>query len=92
MTYNPMLDKALPGAMFPPTRAVGVTKSDVTELEVGTKGLYVGGAGDVAVILYGDSTAVTLKDVQSGAVLPLAVKKVMETGTTATDIVAFSGP
>lgn len=87
-----MLDKALPGATFPPTQAQAVTASDGVELPDSTKGIYVGGGGDLSLVLLNDTAPVNLVDVPAGVLLPLCVKKVMATGTTATDIVAFSGP
>lgn len=70
------------------TRAAAVTPSDVTVLEV-TQGLYVGVGGNVALILAGDTVAVTFKNVAQGAIMPVAATKVMSTNTTATDLVAL---
>jgi len=69
-------------------RAVAVTKSDATILPT-TRGLYIGGAGDVAVIMAGDTAAVTFAGALAGSVLTLQVTKVMSTNTTATNIVAL---
>lgn len=74
----------------PAHRGVAVTKSDATELEC-TRALWVGGAGDVAVVFAeprGNSTAVTLAGVPAGTLLPVQVVKVMA-ATTATAIVAL---
>lgn len=74
----------------PARRLLAVTKSDTTI--VNCDALYVGGVGDVAIIASDDSAAVTLPSVPAGALLPIACKKVMSTGTTATNIVAlFTG-
>ena len=62
-----------------------VTKSDVTVFDESS--IYVGGAGDIALVLVGSSTAVTYKNVPAGTLLPCNVKQVLSTGTTATDIV-----
>jgi hypothetical protein len=72
----------------PASGAVAVTKSDVTTL-AGVRGLYVGGAGDVAVMPTGSTVAVTFSSVPAGSVLPIRVTKVMSTNTTATNIVAL---
>lgn len=69
-------------------RGAAVTKSDATILPV-TRALYIGGAGDVAVIFAGDTAAVTLAGALAGSVLPVQVTKVMSTNTTATNIVAL---
>lgn len=65
---------------------VAVTPSDTTEL-VSTRGLWVGGTGNIAVT-FQDGTEVTLSAVPVG-ILPVRVTKVKSTGTTATDIVAL---
>lgn len=68
-------------------RAVAVSKNDSTILPV-TRGLYIGVTGDVAVIMAGDTAAVTFKAAPVG-ILPIQVTKVMSTNTTATDMLAL---
>lgn len=76
-----------------PTRIAAVTKSDSTDITAtATKGLWIGGGGDVAVKGAGDSVAVTISAVPAGTYLPGAYKAVMSTNTTATLIVSFYGP
>lgn len=76
------------GPINPARFAVAVTPSDATVLNT-TKALYVGGAGAVAVTMAGGGN-VTLAAVPVGTILPVAVTKVLSTGTTATNIVALS--
>jgi hypothetical protein len=76
----------------PAVHALTVTPSDTATVSSdgrSTRGLFVGTGGNVAVMLRDDSTAVTLKNVASGSVLPIQVQFVMNTNTTATDIVAL---
>lgn len=70
--------------------ATAVTKSDSTIVGP-TRAIYVGGTGDVAVIMWGDNTAtaVVFKAVPVGTFLPINVQKVMSTNTTATQMVAL---
>lgn len=72
----------------PAVKAAAVTKSDDTVLSA-TRALYVGGSGDVAVIMVDDTTAVTFSAVPAGTILPLRVTKVMATNTSAANIVAL---
>lgn len=72
----------------PATKAATVTKSDSTVLAK-TRAIWVGGAGNLAVLMAGDSSAVTITGVAAGSLLPISVTKVMSTNTTATNIVAF---
>jgi hypothetical protein len=69
--------------------ASAVTPADGTDLPNGsTSGIYVGAAGDVAVVMNnGDS--VTFTGLSAGTVHKLSVKRIKATGTTATGIVAL---
>lgn len=67
-----------------PTRAAAVTPSDT--LETFAAALYVGGAGNVVVVTEGGDT-VTFTGVPAGTILPIRVKQVRSTSTTATSIV-----
>ncbi len=67
--------------------AVAVTPSDSTELAP-CRALYVGGAGNVAVVMKGGAS-VTFTGATAGSILPIRVTKVMSTNTTATAIVAI---
>lgn len=62
-----------------------VVKSDLMVFEESS--IYVGGAGNIALVLVGSSTAVTYVGVAAGSWLPVNATKVLSTGTTATDIV-----
>lgn len=66
--------------------AVVVSPSDTNTLNF-TRGLYVGGAGNLAVTMK-DGTTVTFTGVTAGQILPVSVTQVKATGTTATNIVA----
>lgn len=67
------------------TSAFVVTPSDATVLAPTWGGLFVGGAGAVAVTTL-DGEVVTFTGVLAGSVLPMVCTKVMATGTTATNI------
>lgn len=81
--------QAAPGAVG---HAVAITKSDATVYNPPLTWLYVGGAGNVAVLLQaqGDdnANAVTLTAPPVGTIITgLAIRKVMSTNTTATLLV-----
>lgn len=66
-----------------------VTPSDSTNIPDGPcTSLYIGTGGDVTLIASADSTSVAYMNVPSGYTLLVQAKKVLATGTTATDIVA----
>lgn len=66
-----------------------VTPHDSNALVDIPKALYVGTGGTIVARGVDDSVDVTLKNVPSGAILPIRVQYVRATGTTATDIVAL---
>lgn len=72
--------------------AIAVTPSDDDNIIFpsginATRGIYIGGAGNLAVRMI-DGTEVTFTAVIVGAMYDLAVIRVLDTGTTASDIVA----
>lgn len=67
-----------------PTRAAAVTPSDTTEIFA--VALYVGTTGNLAVVTEGGDT-VTFVGCPAGLIIPVRVKQVKSTNTTATDIV-----
>jgi hypothetical protein len=78
-----------PIAYGPYVTAFAVTKSDDTVFSPPTRALYIGGAGNVAVIMNGDTAAVTFTAPVAGTILPLSVTKVMSTNTSASAIVGL---
>lgn len=80
------------------TKLEVVTPSD-TVLLSGVRALWVGNSGNIAIVAADDAvdaqpragagTAVVLANVPSGAILPIAARKVMSTSTTATSVVAL---
>jgi len=52
------------------------------------RALYIGGAGNVSVVMAGGAT-VTFAGVSAGTILPIRVDRVRSTDTTATSIVAL---
>ena len=72
----------------PSASAAAITPSDTIALPGGTtRGVYVGGAGNVVALIGG--AAVTFTAVPAGSILPVAATRVNATGTTATALVAL---
>lgn len=71
------------------TGAFAVTPNDSANLSQPARALYVGGAGNVAVVLNNGGAAVTFTNVPSGTILPVQAYRVMSTNTTATSILAL---
>ena len=70
------------------TQGIAVTPNDTQDLSGLVRSLWVGTGGDLVVIFADGGSSVTLKNVPSGTLMPIQVKRVM-VATTATDIVAL---
>jgi len=69
-------------------KAEAVTPSDTVDLSGGTaRALYVGGAGDVVVVM--DGQDITWAGMPAGGYIQAFVTRVKSTGTTATNILAL---
>ena len=77
-----------PGLTSPAIDGSMIVPSDATDLAHVTRALYVGSGGQVAAQLASGST-VTFAAVPSGTLLPLRVRRVMSTGTSAADLVGL---
>ena len=73
----------------PAGNAKAVTPSDSVDLADLPRELYVGVTGTVVLEMAANGETVTLLAVAAGSRLPYVARKVLATGTTATDIVAF---
>jgi hypothetical protein len=78
----------LSDAMLPAGSAAATTGHDTTELTAVTRSLYVGGAGNLTVLM-ADGTTCTFTAVAAGTILPIRVRRVNLTNLTASNIVAL---
>ena len=79
-------------ASAPARHVVAITPSDTNDLADTPKGIYVGTGGDVALIAAGapaQASAVVFRNLPSGALLPVRVRRIVATGTTAADLLAL---
>lgn len=77
------------GPNYPSRGYHTVTPSDTVDLPWGpTEGIYVGGAGDVAVVRI-DNEVVLFAGVAAGTTLKIVAKRINNTNTDATAIVAL---
>jgi hypothetical protein len=66
-----------------------IVPNDSVDLSVTCRALFVGGAGDISVILVNDFSSLVFKNIPAGTVIPISVKRVEATLTTSTDIVGL---
>jgi hypothetical protein len=77
-------------SMTPSENCFPIVPDDIAELPYLTKAIYIGGGGDL-VLLIGDSqTPVTFRNTVPGSVLDVRVRAVRSTGTTASDLVGLA--
>jgi hypothetical protein len=96
MAYDFKRDRNVGGDQpnFPARNAtfVGTPADDTTDLTTYAKALYIGVSGDVTIVLAGDRSTngvgVLFKAVPVG-ILAVQVRRILATGTTATNIVAL---
>lgn len=72
----------------PATDAAAVTSSNTTNLSPMARGLWIGGAGNVSVV-FDSFSEVTIEGIPAGTLLPVRVRRVNQTGTSATSILAL---
>ena len=82
---NPMFvnDGSAPGS-----DGFSITPSDTNNFVSIARSLYVGVAGDVAVVTPA-GTVLVHKGVQAGAILPIMARRINATGTTASSIIGY---
>ncbi|WP_086738198.1 spike base protein, RCAP_Rcc01079 family [Erythrobacter colymbi] len=73
----------------PAKDAFDIVPSDSTPLPVATKAIYVGTGGHLVLRTVDGKTDIRLANISNGAILPIRVLAVRQTGTTATDIVGL---
>lgn len=74
--------------------AWAVTTSDSIDIAKHTRAIYIGGDGNVACEMFDPTTnklsTVTFVGLVAGIVLPVRTKRILTTGTTATNIIALA--
>lgn len=73
----------------PASGAFAITPSDSAELPEITRGLLVGGDGNVNAIFAEGTAAVLLTGLKAGVVYPFHLRKVLAASTTATSLVGL---
>ena len=78
----------VPSGIEPARQFVAITPSNTTDLDGLTKAVYVGGAGNLVAVDWTGATC-TFTGVLAGTVLPIRVRRINSTSTTATNLVAL---
>lgn len=76
------------GLESPAEDAFEITPDDDTDLDYVTRGIYVGGSGDLEVITK-DGTTIVFTDIAAGIIHPLRVSRVKASNTSATGIIGL---
>lgn len=89
MPANPF-EHSIDSASSPARNCFAITPSDSTDIAVVTKALYVGTGGNVVLRTLDGQADVTFANVPAGALLPVRVRAVRATGTSAGQIVGLA--
>lgn len=73
--------------LSPAVGAVAIIPSDSVDIAV-ARGIYVGGAGNIVVTLLDGTTATFIAPIV-GSILDISARRVLATGTTATNLLAL---
>ena len=72
----------------PAANAFAIVPNNTSDLAYATRAIYVGGDGNITLVTIEDET-VTFVGVKAGSILPISVKRVNATLTTATNLVGL---
>lgn len=73
----------------PASNGFVISPNNSADLDRPTRGIYVGGAGNIVVTFLESGEAITITGVLAGTVYPFRVRRVYSTGTTATSLVGL---
>lgn len=89
MSFDPF-ESSSDSLIAPAKTAFAIAPDDSGDLPGAAKAIYVGSGGDITLRAIGSSEDVILRNVVGGSVLPIRVRSVRVTGTTATDLVGLA--
>ncbi len=81
-------DKHAAGLMTPGEDGFAITPNDGADLTRVPRSIYVGGAGNIALVT-AKGTTLTFVGLGAGQVLPMRANRVLATGTTATNLIGL---
>ena len=87
-TFTTFIHTLYNNLIKPPENAYAITPNDGTDLAIVTRGIYIGVAGNLEVILVGDTTSVIFVGLNAGSLLSVRAKRVKAAGTTASSLLA----
>jgi hypothetical protein len=83
-------DRAVDSVIAPARNCFSITPSDLGELPLLPKAIFVGNGGDIVVRAVDSSSDVRFANVSSGTILDIRLKSIRATGTTASSIVGLA--
>lgn len=76
------------GLDAPATHAFSIAPANGTDLAAVTRAIYAGTGGNIALVMLSGQTA-TFANIAAGTILPVRATRVLQTGTTALDLVGL---
>jgi hypothetical protein len=83
-----VMDRSGQGSGEPAIAGFTIGPSDAQYLPYVTRALYVGNAGNIAVLMF-DGSIIVFTNAVAGTILPIRVVKIFNTGTTASNLVGL---
>lgn len=83
-------ESTIDSPIAPAQNCFAIAPHDTAELPLVTKSIYVGQAGDLALLPLRGQTVVIFRNLQAGMMLDVRARTILATGTTAADIVGLA--
>jgi hypothetical protein len=87
--FKDPFESAADSPVAPAESCFAIVPDDAAELPRATKALFIGSGGDLTVRAVRDGEPVTFRNLAPGSILDVRARAVLQTGTTAGDIVGL---
>ena len=88
--FNDPFAKTADSVIAPAADCFDITPSDTDELAKGTKAVFIGVGGDLVIQSVDGTQDVTFRNLTDGSVLPVRLRAVRSTGTTASNLIGLA--
>lgn len=83
-------ESTIDSPIAPAQKCFAIAPHDSAELPLVTKSIYIGQGGDLALLSLRGETSVIFRNLPDGMLLDVRARRILATGTTASDIVGLA--